>query len=247
VLTVTYLSALTQKFLSVLTGSRLGAVEPAEAPTAAATRPGTALRWEAHKEETRRKLLASAHRLFAERGFQATSAADIAADAGVTERTLFRYFSSKAALVLDEAFSLIPEMFEVVRNRPAGEPPYEAVCQGILEFFKDRDVLFVQVVGAPGTVDLPVSERQRTLIDFEELLARVLHQRYALPDTDQVTAAVWARASIGAIRTALGVAVGTRTADGLPKGAFSDAIRACFATLPGTWPPGLGQAGPPRG
>ena len=53
----------------------------AEGPPA---RAGTALRWEAHKEETRRKLLASAHRLFTERGFQATSAADIAADAGVT-------------------------------------------------------------------------------------------------------------------------------------------------------------------
>ena len=183
----------------------MGSAEP---PVAAPARPGTALRWEAHKEETRRKLLASAHRLFAERGFQATSAADIAADAGVTERTLFRYFSSKAALVLDEAFSLIPEMFEVVRDRPAEEPPYEAVCQGILEFFKDHDVLFVQVLAAPGVVDLPVSDRQRTLIDFEEVLARVLHERYALPDTDQVTAAVWARASIGAIRTALGVLTG---------------------------------------
>jgi AcrR family transcriptional regulator len=60
----------------------MGAAEPP-------ARAGTPLRWEAHKEETRRKLLASAHRLFAERGFQATSAADIAAGAGVTERTLF--------------------------------------------------------------------------------------------------------------------------------------------------------------
>jgi AcrR family transcriptional regulator len=219
-----------------MTGSKLDRVGPEESPVAA-PRPGTALRWEAHKEETRRKLLASAHRLFAERGFQATSAADIAADAGVTERTLFRYFSSKSALVLDEAFSLLPEMFEVVRNRPAQEPPYEAVGQGILEFFKDHNVLFVQVMAAPGVIDLPVSGRQRTLIDFEELLARVLHDRYALPQTDQVTAAVWARASIGAIRTALGVLTGTRTADGLPKGAFADAIRVCFATLSGTWPP----------
>ena len=210
---------------------------------AAAARPGTALRWEAHKEETRRKLIASARRLFAERGFQATSAADVAADAGVTERTLFRYFSSKAALVFDEAFSLLPEMFESVRNRPAEEPPYEAVCEGILEFFKGRDVLFVQVVGAPGVVDLPVSERQQALIDFEDLLTRVLHDRYALPDTDQVTAAVWSRASIGAMRTALGVLSVTRTAEGLPKVAFGDTIRACFARLSGTWPVGPVPAG----
>jgi hypothetical protein len=49
-----------------------------------------------------------------------------------------------------------------------------------------------------------------------------------------VTAAVWARASIGAIRTALGVLAGTRTADDLPRSAFAEAIRACFAVLPGT-------------
>lgn len=209
---------------------------PAEA-AAGDARPRTALRWEAHKEETRRKLLASAHRLIKERGYQATSVADIAADAGVTERTLFRYFSSKAALVMDEAFSLLPEMFETIRRRPAGEPPYVAVCQGILEFFKGRDVLFVEVMGGPGPMELPVPERQRTLVDFEPMLGQVLHERYGLPDSDQVTAAVWARASIGAIRTALGVVSGTRTAEGLPKGGFGDAIRGCFATLPGQYPP----------
>jgi AcrR family transcriptional regulator len=215
-------------------------MEPEESPAEAAFRSRTAQRWETHKEETRRKLLDSAHRLFAERGFQATSAADIAADAGVTERTLFRYFSSKAALVLDEAFAMIPEMFEVVRKRPPQEPPYVAVCQGILEFFKAHDVLFVQVVAAPGVVELPVSDRQRTLIDFEELLAEVLHERYALPAADSVTAAVWARACIGAVRTALGVLTGSRSAEGLAKGAFSEAIKVCFATLAGTWPPDPG-------
>ena len=206
-------------------------------PAAAGGRPHTALRWEAHKEETRRKLLDSARRLFAERGYQATSAADIAAEAGVTERTLFRYFTSKAALVLDETFSLLPEMFETVRRRPAAEPPYVAVCQGIYEFFEDHDMLLVQVIGAPGPMDLPIIDRQRTLIDFEELLGQVLHERYGLPDSDQVTAAVWARASIGALRTTLGVLAGTRTAEGLPKEAFVAALIACFAALPGENPP----------
>ncbi len=208
-----------------------------QAPAAADGGPRTARRWDAHKEETRRKLLDSARRLFAEHGYQATSAADIAADAGVTERTLFRYFASKAALVLDEAFSLLPEMFETVRRRPADEPPYVAVSRGILEYFKDHDMLFVQVIGGPGPMDLPVTDRQKTLIDFEELLGQVLHERYGLPDSDQVTAAVWARASIGAIRTTLGVLAGTRTAEGLPKGSFTAAITACFAALPGANPP----------
>jgi hypothetical protein len=60
--------------------------------------------------------------------------------------------------------------------------------------------------------DLPASNMQRTLIDFEQALAQVLHDRYALPDTGPVTATVWARASIGAIRTALGVLAGASAA-----------------------------------
>jgi hypothetical protein len=124
-------------------------------------------------------------------------------------------------------------------SRPASQPHWKtATVAPKLAAMDSR-----QVMAAPGVIDLPVSDRQRTLIDFEEMLARVLHDRYALPDTDQVTAAVWSRASIGAIRTALGVLTGSRTADGLPKGAFADAIRVCFATLSGTWPPASVAAG----
>jgi len=36
----------------------------------------------------------------------------------VTEHTLFRYFRTKAALVLDEAIALLPGMAELIRERP---------------------------------------------------------------------------------------------------------------------------------
>ena len=107
-----------------------------------------ALRWQQHKERTRRDLLDAARKLFAERGFHATSAADIAAAAGVTERTLFRYFPTKLALVLDEATALLPEMFRLIRERPAEEPPYHAICEGILQFGARHQNLLIQIVGA---------------------------------------------------------------------------------------------------
>jgi AcrR family transcriptional regulator len=43
-------------------------------------------------------ILAAATKLFGERGYEATRTADIAAEAKVTERTLFRYFASKEKL-----------------------------------------------------------------------------------------------------------------------------------------------------
>jgi len=191
-----------------------------------------ALRWEQHKERTRRDLLASARTLFAERGYHATSAADIAAGAGVTERTLFRYFPNKLALVLDELIALLPEMAESIRDRPAAEPPYQAVCEGMVAFGLRHLDMVALVVTAEAELEIPLDGRQRPLIDFEDTLAGVLRERYAVPAEDQITPAVWARASIGALRTALIIAVrGPRDTTAPPKGAPGDQLRACFAAL----------------
>ena len=191
-----------------------------------------ALRWEQHKERTRRDLLASARTLFAERGYDATSAADIAAGAGVTERTLFRYFPNKLALVLDELIALLPEMAESIRERPAAEPPYQAVCEGIIDFgLRHRDMMAL-IMAAEGELEIPLDGRQRPLIDFEDTLAEVLRERYAVPAEDQITPAVWARASIGALRTALVIAArGPRDTAAPPVGAPGDPLRACFTAL----------------
>ena len=71
----------------------------------------------------------------------------------------------------------------------------------------------------------------RPLIDFEDTLTGVLRQRYAIPAADQITAAVWARASIGALRTALAVTARHPPADDAPGTPVMDTIRACFAAL----------------
>jgi len=52
-------------------------------------------RRERHKADTRRALADAALRRFAVEGYDATSVDAIAADAGVSARTFFRYFASK--------------------------------------------------------------------------------------------------------------------------------------------------------
>jgi AcrR family transcriptional regulator len=191
-----------------------------------------ALRWQEHKERTRHDLLVSARTLFAERGYHATSAADIAAGAGVTERTLFRYFPNKLALVLDELIALLPEMAESIRERPVAEPPYQAVCEGIIDFgLRHRDMMAL-AMATEGELEIPLDGRQRPLIDFEDTLAEVLRERYAVRSEDQISPAVWARASLGALRTALAIAVRDPRVAGTPAGgAPGDPLRACFAAL----------------
>ncbi|MGB0101323.1 MAG: TetR family transcriptional regulator [Nocardioides sp.] len=52
-------------------------------------------RRERHKQDTRRALEEAALRRFAEQGYDETSVEAVAADAGVSTRTFFRYFSTK--------------------------------------------------------------------------------------------------------------------------------------------------------
>jgi AcrR family transcriptional regulator len=58
------------------------------------------------KEKTRADLRACAARLFAARGFDGTTIADIAQCANVSERTFFRYFDSKEALLVPDSADL---------------------------------------------------------------------------------------------------------------------------------------------
>src|SRR5262249_19242695 len=52
------------------------------------------------RSATRRRLLDAANALFREQGYEGTTAAAIARQAGVTERTFFRYFPSKAEVLV---------------------------------------------------------------------------------------------------------------------------------------------------
>lgn len=66
-------------------------------------------------------------RLFAERGFDAVTVADIAAHAGVSVKTVFNYFPTKEDLVLGEGDGPDGEVLQALQARPVGEPVLEAL------------------------------------------------------------------------------------------------------------------------
>jgi hypothetical protein len=82
-----------------------------------------------------------------------------------------------------------------------------------------------------GDLDIPPDGPQRPLIDFEDTLAEVLRERYALPAEDQITPAVWTLACIGALRTVFVISARSGRAGVPPTGTRGDTLRACFAAL----------------
>ncbi|MBE1537667.1 TetR family transcriptional regulator [Actinomadura algeriensis] len=80
------------------------------------------------RERTRRAVRAElaelALGLFVERGYEETKVEDVAAAAGLSKRSFFRYFPSKEDVVFGDVEDLADEVAEAVRARPADEPPW---------------------------------------------------------------------------------------------------------------------------
>lgn len=80
-------------------------------------------------QRTRARLLAAALDLFARQGYEATTVAQIAAAAGVTEMTFYRHFGTKDQLLLDDPYD--PLMAGAVAAQPPGLPPLIRAVRGI--------------------------------------------------------------------------------------------------------------------
>ena len=70
--------------------------------------------------------------LFAERGFEAVTVDDIAAAAGISARTFFRYFATKDEVVLDYDRLLRARLLDALDRRPPAEGPVTALRNAYL-------------------------------------------------------------------------------------------------------------------
>ncbi|HEY0716350.1 MAG TPA: TetR family transcriptional regulator [Streptosporangiaceae bacterium] len=85
-------------------------------------------RWEPN---ARGRLEQAAAELFAERGFDQTAVADIAARAGLTERTFFRHFTDKREVLFSGQDIFLGRFVAAVAGAPATATPLEAVAAAL--------------------------------------------------------------------------------------------------------------------
>jgi AcrR family transcriptional regulator len=85
-------------------------------------------RWQPN---ARGRLEKAAMELYAERGFDQTTVAQIAERAGLTERTFFRHFADKREVLFAGSGQLQDLLVETVAGAPASATPIDAVAAGI--------------------------------------------------------------------------------------------------------------------
>jgi AcrR family transcriptional regulator len=81
------------------------------------------------RERARSRLLASALDLFERQGFDATTVAQIAKAAGVTEMTFFRHFATKDRLVVEDPYD--PFIADAVAAQPRTLAPLARAVAGL--------------------------------------------------------------------------------------------------------------------
>ena len=104
--------------------------------------------WRARKKAaTRRAIQDHALRLFLDKGYDATTVEEIAAAAGVSHMTFFRYFPRKEAVVEYDEYD--PMIGELIAARPADESALQAIHRAVRAGLhhvlpSDRDAILVR-------------------------------------------------------------------------------------------------------
>jgi TetR/AcrR family transcriptional regulator, regulator of mycofactocin system len=104
--------------------------------------PITAVRRGRPPSTSSRELRQIALRLFVENGFEATTIEQIASEAGVSERTFFRYFTSKSSVLWTEFDAEVAAIRDALAAVPDGMPMMEAIRRTVVSVnhYKTEDL-----------------------------------------------------------------------------------------------------------
>jgi TetR/AcrR family transcriptional regulator, regulator of mycofactocin system len=72
--------------------------------------------------------------LFRERGFEETPVEDIAAAAGISRRTFFRYFGSKADILFGNFDLLLRDLDDWLSSQPDDRPMFDVIADAVMRF-----------------------------------------------------------------------------------------------------------------
>ena len=98
-------------------------------------------RHELRRRSTHEALREAALKSFARKGFTNVTVTELAAEAGVTERTFFRHFPTKEAVLFQDYDTHLEWLAEALAQRPARESLFDAVLASVAAFPHDLEVV----------------------------------------------------------------------------------------------------------
>lgn len=145
-------------------------------------------------DDARGRLQGSALELFREQGYDRTTAAEIAARAGVTERTFFRHFADKREVLFDGEVILRATLTAHINAAAVGLGPLELLFQAI------KSLLPLMEANRPLS-----KPRQEIIASAPALAERELAKLATLADA---LATVLVSKGVGALQATLAARVG---------------------------------------
>src|ERR1700742_2241388 len=101
----------------------------------------TTNRHELRRRSTHEALRDAALKSFARKGFANVTVTELAREAGVTERTFFRHFPTKEAVLFQDYDTQVEWLSEALAHRPASESVFDAVLASVASFPHDLEVV----------------------------------------------------------------------------------------------------------
>jgi AcrR family transcriptional regulator len=155
---------------------------------------------ERKRRRTRALLIETGRRLFEERGYDATTVADIAEAAEIGARTFFTYFQTKEQLLFAETDPRVEAATRAIDSRRDDETPAQVLLRGL-----DSAIVHEEAVSPVAQLrlrlmpDVPAIQARalRLQLDAQHRITEAL--RAAYPEGDAVELAALVGGYIGAV------------------------------------------------
>ena len=129
---------------------------------------------ERKKQRTREAIARAALELFAERGYQATTLADIAEAADVSTRTIFAYFPSKEDILFCDYAAMRDALARALAERPGGKDALGTLRDFILSTVHEKGELQAKLERVIAGDETLHGHKRARLARLQELLAAAI-------------------------------------------------------------------------
>lgn len=158
------------------------------------------------KQKTRQVLIATAARLFVEKGFENTTVDEIAYAADVSRRTFFRYFPTKEAVVFPNHEERLELFRRLLREHRQPKSPYRTIQSALIAFAQhytaaaEELLLEWKIVTSSAVL---IARDVELDFEYEQAIADVLRSFWSNGAASERRANIVAGALFGAIRATM--------------------------------------------